>query len=93
MLKSGESKHMSDNNPRKVTVSKVFAASTLLALVLSIPMIVVILITYYVARADVMITGVVGIITLFIAMGFGFKISKKLAKVQDDNNNRDLEKK
>ncbi len=84
---------MSDNKPKKVTVSKVFAASTLLAVVLSVPMIVVILVIYYIAKAGVLITGVAGIITLFIAMGFGFKLSKKLAKVQGDNNNRDLEKK
>jgi hypothetical protein len=83
---------MSNNKPRKVTPSKVFAAGTLLALVLSVPMIVVILATYYIAKAGVLITGVAGIITLFIAMGFGFKLSKKLAKVQDDNN-KDLEKK
>lgn len=84
---------MSDNKPKKVTVSKVFAASTLLAVVLSVPMIVVILVIYYIAKAGVLITGVAGIITLFIAMGFGFKLSKKLAKVQAGNNNRDLEKK
>jgi hypothetical protein len=52
-------------------------------------MIVVILVVYYVAKLGVMITGIAGIITLFVAMGFGFKLSKRLAKVQDS----DLEKK
>jgi cobalamin biosynthesis protein CobD/CbiB len=79
---------MSDR-PKKVTTGKVFAAGTILALVLSVPMIVVILVVYYVAKLGVMITGIAGIITLFVAMGFGFKLSKRLAKVQDS----DLEKK
>ncbi|HZC87988.1 MAG TPA: hypothetical protein VE199_00090 [Nitrososphaera sp.] len=85
---------MSDYKPKKVTMGKVFAAGTLLALVLSVPMIVVIVVLYYIVKAGVLMTGVAGIITLFIAMGFGFKISKKLAKVQEHNNsNKDLEKK
>jgi ABC-type transport system involved in cytochrome bd biosynthesis fused ATPase/permease subunit len=85
---------MSDYKPKKVTMGKVFAAGTLLALVLSVPMIVVIVVLYYIVKAGVLITGVAGIITLFIAMGFGFKISKKLAKVQEHNNSsKDLEKK
>jgi cobalamin biosynthesis protein CobD/CbiB len=88
-----ESNHMSDYKPRKLTMGKVFAAGTLLALVLSVPMIVVIVVMYYIVKAGVLITGVAGIITLFIAMGLGFKLSKKLAKVQDNNSNKDLEKK
>jgi hypothetical protein len=79
---------MSDK-PKKITTSRVFAASTILALVISIPMITVILVTHYVIRTDVMITGIVGIITLFIAMGFSFKLSKKLATKTDG---KDLEK-
>lgn len=81
---------MSDK-PKKVTTSKVFAAGTLLALVLSVPMIAVILVTYYVVKAGVIITGLAGIITLFVAMGFGFKLSKRLASIQEDNS-KDLEK-
>ena len=85
---------MSDYKPKKVTTGRVFAAGTLLALVLSVPMIVVIVVMYYVVKAGVIITGVAGIITLFIAMGFVFKLSKKLAKVQENNNSdKDLEKK
>ena len=76
---------------KKITTSRVFAASTILALVISVPMITVILVMHYVVRADVMMTGIAGIITLFIAMGFSFKISKKLTtKTQDTG--KDLEK-
>jgi ABC-type bacteriocin/lantibiotic exporter with double-glycine peptidase domain len=74
---------------KKVTTSRVFAASTILALVISVPMITVILVMHYVVKADVMITGIAGIITLFIAMGFSFKLSKKLTTKQDG---KDLEK-
>jgi ABC-type bacteriocin/lantibiotic exporter with double-glycine peptidase domain len=79
---------MSDK-PKKITTGRVFAASTILALVISIPMITVILVMYYVIKTDVMITGIAGIITLFIAMGFSFKLSKKLAAKTDG---KDLEK-
>jgi hypothetical protein len=79
---------MSDK-PKKITTGRVFAASTILALVISIPMITVILVMHYVVRADVMITGIAGIITLFIAMGFSFKLSKRLTTKTDG---KDLEK-
>ena len=91
-MKAENKYNMSDRMPKKVTTGKVFAAGTLLALVLSLPMIVVILVIYYIIKAGVLIAGVAGIITLFVAMGFGFKLSKKLAKVQDSNTNKDLEK-
>jgi hypothetical protein len=63
----------------KVTRTRIYAASTLLALVISVPMIVVILVTHYVLQTNVMITGIAGIVTLFIAMGFAYKLSKRLA--------------
>lgn len=75
---------------KKITTGRVFAASTILALVISVPMITVILVMHYVVRADVMITGIAGIITLFIAMGFSFKVSKKLTTKTDTG--KDLEK-
>jgi hypothetical protein len=81
---------MSDK-PGKITTSKVFAISTLLAVVISVPAISVTLVLHYVVKANLIVTGVGGIITLFIAMGFGYKLSKRLAaKVQDGS---DLEKK
>ena len=82
---------MSDKPP-KISTGRVFAASTILALVISVPMITVILVMHYVVKADVMITGVAGIITLFIAMGFSFKLSKKLTTKPPGTNGKDLEK-
>lgn len=76
---------------KKVTTSRVFAASTILALVISVPMITVVLVMHYVVEADIMMTGIAGIITLFIAMGFSFKVSKKLTTKTHDTG-KDLEK-
>lgn len=76
---------MSDKG-NKITKTRVFATSTLLSLVISVPMIVAVLVTHYVIKTNVMVTGVAGIVTLFIAMGFAYKLSKRLAsKVQDSN--------
>ncbi len=74
---------MSGDSPRKVGTIRVFAAGTILALVISVPMIAVILVTHYVLKTNVMITGVAGVVTLFAAMGFGYKLSKRLSRVQE----------
>jgi len=68
---------MSDK-PNKISATRIFAASTILALVISIPAIVVTLVMHYVIKTNLILTMVAGLITLFIAMGFGFKLSKKL---------------
>jgi len=80
---------MSDDRPKKIATSRVFAVSTLLALVISVPAIAVTLVLHYVVKTNLIITGVGGIITLFIAMGFGYKLAKRLARVQGGS---DLEK-
>ena len=81
---------MSGGKPKKITATRVFAASTLLALVISVPAIAVTLVMHYVIKTSLILTMVASVITLFIAMGFGYKLSKRLTtKVQDT----DLEKK
>ena len=75
---------MSRDKPNKITAIRVFAASTVLALVISIPAIAVTLVTHYVVKTNLIVTMVAGLITLFIATGFGYKLSKRLTtKVQD----------
>jgi putative Mn2+ efflux pump MntP len=69
---------MMSEKPDKISATRVFAASTVLALVISIPAIAVTLVMHYVIKADLIVTMVAGLITLFIAMGFGYKLSKKL---------------
>jgi ABC-type bacteriocin/lantibiotic exporter with double-glycine peptidase domain len=81
--------------PNKVSATRVFVASTLLALIISIPAIAVTLVMHYVIKTNLIITMGAGLITLFIAMGFGYKLSKKLAtNVQDGSSHdgQDLEK-
>ncbi len=75
---------MMSDKPNKITATRVFAASTVLALVISIPAIAVTLVMHYLINANIIVTMAAGLITLFIAMGFGYKLSKKLTtKVQD----------
>ncbi len=75
-----------DNNDRKkITVGRVYAVSTLLAVIIAIPALAVTFIMHYVIRADFFLTLGAGLITLFIAMGFGYKLSKKFVKVLSGN--------
>ena len=75
-----------DNNDRKkITVGRVYAVSTLLAVIIAIPAVAVTFVMHYVIRADFFLTLGAGLITLFIAMGFGYKLSKKFVKVLSGN--------
>jgi ABC-type bacteriocin/lantibiotic exporter with double-glycine peptidase domain len=77
---------MMSDKPNKLTAARVFAAGTILALVISIPAIAVTLVMHYVIKTNLVVTLVASLITLFIAMGFGYKLSKKLTtKVQDNS--------
>ena len=77
---------MMSDKPNKFTAARVFAAGTILALVISIPAIAVTLVMHYVIKTNLVVTLVASLITLFIAMGFGYKLSKKLTtKVQDNS--------
>jgi len=80
---------MDIDGPRKITTIRVFAAGTLLALVIAVPAVTVTLVMHYILQTNLILTMVAGVITLFVAMAFGYKLSKKLARVQDSN---DLEK-
>ena len=71
-----------DNNDRKkITVGRVYAVSTLLAVIIAIPAVAVTFVMHYVIRAEFFLTLAAGLITLFIAMGFGYKLSKKFVKI------------
>ncbi|HEX2013799.1 MAG TPA: hypothetical protein VLA68_01100 [Nitrososphaera sp.] len=75
---------MGEERPKKITTSRVFAASTVLAVVISVPAIAVTLVLHYLIKTNLIITMVAGLVTLFIAMGFAYKLSKRLAvKMQD----------
>ena len=76
----------SDDTPpdksKKITTSRVFTAATLLALIISIPAIAVTILMHYILKANLILTFTTSLVILFLLMGFGYKLSKKLAKVQ-----------
>jgi hypothetical protein len=63
----------------------VYAISTLLAVIIAIPAIAVTFVMHYLIRTEFLLTIGAGMITLFIAMGFGYKLSKKFVKVLSGN--------
>jgi hypothetical protein len=69
-----------DNNRKKIALGRIYAASTLLAVIIAIPAVAVTFVMHYVIRAEFLLTLAAGLITLFLAMGFGYKLSKKLVK-------------
>ena len=76
----------SGKNSDKYPVSKsaYYTASTIVAMVMAIPGIIALLLvrTY---TSDVASQVVISSIVFFVAMGFSFKISKKLANKMDKN--------
>jgi hypothetical protein len=72
----------SDNNRKKVTVGRVYAVSTLLAVIIAIPAVAVTFVMHYLIRAEFFLTLATGLITLFISMGFDYtSYRKKFVKV------------
>lgn len=65
----------------KVTVGRVYAISTLLAVIIAVPAVAVTLIMHYVVKAEIFMTLTAGLITLFVAMGFGYKLAKRFARL------------
>ena len=62
-----------------------YAISTLLAVIIAIPAIAVTFVMHYIIRTEFLLTIGAGMITLFIAMGSGYKLSKKFVKVLSGN--------
>ena len=58
---------------------KIFLNGTYLALIIAIPAVVSTVLFHYVIKTNLIITISAGIITLFVAMGFAYKVSKRLA--------------
>lgn len=70
-----------DKNPMNF-IGRLYAVATLLALVIAIPAVVVAVIAHYVLHTDTIITLASSLVTLFVAMGFGIKLSKRFAKAK-----------
>jgi hypothetical protein len=84
-LISVSNRNDNNNDRKKITVGRVYAISTLLAVIIAIPAVAVTFVMHYVIRADFFLTLGAGLITLFIAMGFGYKLSKKFVKILSGN--------
>lgn len=69
----------SEKNDGKVSMVKIFLNGTLLAIIIAIPAIISTVLFHYVIKTNLIITITAGILTLFVAMGFAYKVSKKLA--------------
>ncbi|MGB8189681.1 MAG: hypothetical protein WCE91_08790 [Nitrososphaeraceae archaeon] len=72
------------NNSRKgvrITPLKILLNGTVLAVIIAVPAVIVTIITHYVLQTNLIITLSSGIMTLFIAMGLGYKVAKKLATI------------
>ena len=92
MVDKSDDADISNSNPMKISTSGIFTASTLLALSISVPAIIVTLVLYYILKTTLALTLLASLITLFLAMGFSYKISKKLMTIQQKNKNQDARK-
>jgi membrane protein YdbS with pleckstrin-like domain len=73
-----KSSKISEDKSKDITITRIFAASTILAIVVSVPAILVALVTHYIFKTTLIITLLSSVVALFIATGFGYNISKKL---------------
>lgn len=69
----------SGSNNKRISMSKIFINGTFLALIIALPAIVSTVLFHYVIKTNLIITISAGVITLFVAMGFAYKISKRLS--------------
>ncbi|HJU78338.1 MAG TPA: hypothetical protein VJ599_02090 [Nitrososphaeraceae archaeon] len=68
-----------EKNDAKISMLKIFLNGTLLAVMIAVPAIISTALFHYVIKTNLIITITAGILTLFVAMGFAYKVSKKLA--------------
>jgi hypothetical protein len=56
--------------------TRLFGVSSVVALIISVPAIIVTFVLHYYIKTDLLITMSLGLLTLFIGMGVGYRISK-----------------
>lgn len=66
-------------NPAGI-IGRVYAVSTLLAVIIAVPAIAVAVITHFVFQTDIVVTLAASLIALFISMGFGIRLAKRFAR-------------
>jgi len=65
------------NNSSPLSKMRLFGISSLIALIIAIPALLVTFLMHYYVKAYLLITVSLGLLTLFIGMGVGYRISKK----------------
>lgn len=65
------------NNSSPLSKMRLFGVSSLIALIIAIPALLATFLMHYYVKADLLITVSLGLLTLFIGMGVGYRISKK----------------
>jgi len=65
------------NKSSQLSKMRLFGVSSLIALIIAIPALLVTSLMHYYVKADLLITVSLGLLTLFIGMGVGYRISKK----------------
>ena len=67
----------SKEGPSPLSKARLFGISSLIALIIAVPAIVVTFLMHYYVRTDLLVTVSLGLLILFIGMGVGYWISKK----------------
>lgn len=67
----------SKEGPSPLSKTRLFGISSLIALIIAVPAIVMTFLMHYYVRTDLLVTISLGLLTLFIGMGVGYRISKK----------------
>jgi uncharacterized protein YqhQ len=70
------------NNSKKINVTRMLAIGTVLALLISIPPIIITFFMHFIFKMHIIVTAITSMIILFIDMGFAYKFSNRFAKLQ-----------
>lgn len=66
-------------NPVNI-IGRVYAVSTLLAVIIAVPAVVVAVVSHFVFDQPIIVTLAASLLSLFISMGFGIRLAKKFAR-------------
>ncbi|HEX9677870.1 hypothetical protein [Nitrososphaera sp.] len=69
-----------ENNKKPYSIGRLYAVATLLAAIIAVPAVSVAMLAHFVFETDMVITLASSLITLFVAMGVGIKVSKRFAR-------------
>lgn len=61
-------------------IGRMYAVSTLIAVIIAVPAVTVAVVAHFVLKAETVLTLVSSMLTFFIAMGFGIRLAKRFVK-------------